>query len=421
MAIYSLRPWNPADADAVHRACQDPDIQRWTAIPVPYLPEHAQGFVRSGRRGVNRETIETADVRLRLYRDADADDLTAGCEDPLTRRFLPHLPYPYTDVDARWWIAEGTAALWARGGAAYAIADPATDRLLGGIGIDQVVPTRAQGEIGYWMGPWARGRGVATAATTALAGQALAHGFARLELLTDQENVASQRVALGSGFQREGIRRGAGTNPDGSRHDLVAWARLATDPPGPAAPDPAGPARRRADRRGGHAPPADRRRQRVLHRLQSVPDVVATSVPPVAPDRAEVERRCARAPGRWLAGERADLVILDAASGTPTGEIGLYYQEPQTGQAMIGYAMLPDWRGRGYPTRAARLLAGWAFDDAGVDRLIAGTLPDNLGSQRVLEKAGFHREGYLRGRLPGPDGQRLDDVLFGLRPQDLSR
>ena len=85
-------------------------------------------------------------------------------------------------------------------------------------------------------------------------------------------------------------------------------------------------------------------------------------MPPVAPDREEVELRCARAAARWLAGERADLVIVDAATGAPAGEIGLYYQEPQTGQAMIGYSMLPAWRGRGYATRAARLVARWAFD-----------------------------------------------------------
>lgn len=368
---------------------------------------------------MNRETIEAAGVRLRLYRDTDADDLATGCDDPLTRRFLPHLPMPYTEVDAHWWITEGSAATWARGGAAYAIADPATDRLLGGIGVDQVSPTRAQGEVGYWVGPWARGRGVATAATSALAGQALAHGFARLELLTELENVASQRVALGAGFQREGVRRGAGAQPGGARHDLVVWARLATDPPGPAP-------RLLADLPGGTLTdgvitlrPLTAADAEFVHRLQTLPDVVATSVPPVAPERAEIELRCARAPGRWLSGERADLIILDAASGTPAGEIGLYYQEPQTGQAMIGYAMLPDWRGRDYPTRAARLVAGWAFDVAGIARLIAGTLPTNLGSQRVLEKAGFHREGYLRGRLPGLAGQRLDDVLFGLRPQDL--
>ncbi|HEY1278958.1 MAG TPA: GNAT family N-acetyltransferase, partial [Acidimicrobiales bacterium] len=40
-----IRPWRPEDADAVYRACQDPEVQRWTSIPSPYGREHAAGFV----------------------------------------------------------------------------------------------------------------------------------------------------------------------------------------------------------------------------------------------------------------------------------------------------------------------------------------------------------------------------------------
>ncbi|MFE2584503.1 GNAT family N-acetyltransferase [Streptomyces sp. NPDC059378] len=39
-----LRAVGPDDTDAVYGAAQDPDIQRWTTIPSPYLPEHARGF-----------------------------------------------------------------------------------------------------------------------------------------------------------------------------------------------------------------------------------------------------------------------------------------------------------------------------------------------------------------------------------------
>lgn len=39
-----LRPVGPQDTDAVYAGCQDPDIQRWTTVPSPYLPEHARGF-----------------------------------------------------------------------------------------------------------------------------------------------------------------------------------------------------------------------------------------------------------------------------------------------------------------------------------------------------------------------------------------
>ncbi|MTE19274.1 GNAT family N-acetyltransferase [Streptomyces sp. TRM43335] len=42
-----LRPFTPEDVPAVHSACQDPDILRWTTLPEPYERRHAQEFVLS--------------------------------------------------------------------------------------------------------------------------------------------------------------------------------------------------------------------------------------------------------------------------------------------------------------------------------------------------------------------------------------
>ncbi|MDP9799546.1 RimJ/RimL family protein N-acetyltransferase [Catenuloplanes nepalensis] len=368
---------------------------------------------------MDRTTVEDQGVRLRPLRRSDAPDVVAACSDPLTQRFLPLLPRPYTEADALWWIEEGAEAEWRQGGGVWAVADPATDRLAGTIGLHRVVRERAQAEVGYWVAPWARGRGIATAATVALSAHAFAHGFARLELLSELENVASQRVALAAGFQREAVRRGVAPDRDGSRTDLVAFARLAGDPAGPVA-------RWLPDLPGGELSdgvvtlrplrPGD---EDFLHTLLNQPDVVATSVPAVAPDRREIALRCARSQAHWLAGDRADLVIVDTATGRPAGDIGLYYQERNTGQAMIGYAMLPEWRGRGFPTRAVQLVALWAFAETSIARLVAGTNPQNAGSQRVLEKAGFQREGYHRSRLPAADGRRVDDVLFAMVASDL--
>ena len=134
-------------------------------------------------------------------------------------------------------------------------------------------------------------------------------------------------------------------------------------------------------------------------------------MPPVAPDVATTRRRCAESASLWLAGQRADLVIRDAATGAYAGEIGLYYFEPPTQQAMIGYGLRPQWRGRGLTTRAVNLVTQWAFD-IGVQRVIAGTAPGNLASQRVLQRAGFEQECYQRARLPGPDGTRIDDIQW---------
>jgi RimJ/RimL family protein N-acetyltransferase len=360
-------------------------------------------------------------VRLRGYRADDLDDLVAGYGDPQTRRFLRGLPFPFTRGHGEWYLGQAIPALVAQGGAAYAIADPVSDRLLGGAALEYPVPARQHAEVGYWVAPWARRRGIATAAVRALCAHAFGTGMARLELLTHWENQASQRVAMAAGFHREGVRRGAVTGPDGVREDLLAYARLAGDPPGPAP-------RLLPDLPGGELTdgvvtlrPLTEDDIDFYAELHSVPDVIATSVPPVRPTYEEMRRRCSYAAAHWLAGSRADLVITDAASGAAAGGIGLFYQEPPTAQAMIGYSMLPAWRGRGFATRAAQLLSLWAFAETSIARLIAGALPTNVGSHRVLEKAGFTREGYLRSRLPGPDGRRSDDVQFALVAEDLLR
>ncbi|MEU6205592.1 GNAT family N-acetyltransferase [Micromonospora musae] len=364
------------------------------------------------------QVVEAYGVRLRLSRLSDVADTVAACADPVIRRFLPGLPDPYTEENARWWITEGAPAAWATGGAAYAIADPATDRLLGTAGLSNPVPERRQAEIGYWVAPWARGQGVATAATRALAEAAFAAGIVRLELFTREENAASQRVALAAGFGYEGLRRSAGQGQDG-RHDLLAWVRLADDPPGPAP-------RQLPDLpQGGLTDgvvtlrPLGPDDVDVMHRLHTRPEVVANQAPPVPPDRAAIERRCRLSASQWLTGELARLLILDAATGEPAGSCGLSVSDPQAGEGTVGYALLPQWRGRGYATRAVRLLAGWAFGPAGLARLAAGTVPENVASHRVLEKVGFRREGLLRGRLPGLAGTRIDDLVFGLTPDEL--
>ncbi|HEU4346288.1 MAG TPA: GNAT family protein [Actinoplanes sp.] len=294
-------------------------------------------------------------------------------------------------------------------GARWAITDPATGRALGVIGLHR-------GELTVEVAPHARHRGLATAAVRALTGWAFDSGHTRLELLTTWENTIAQRVAMAAGYQREGVRRGA---RDGA--DLLPFARLPGDPPGPIP-------RLLPDLPGGELTdgvvtlrPLNAGDVDFYTELQAVPDVIATSVPPEQPSPEEVRRRCTTAEAQWLAGQRADLVLVDAATGTPAGGMGLFYQEPRTGQAMIGYSQLPAWRGRGYTTRAVQLLSLWVFAETAIARLIAGTMPTNRGSQRVLEKAGFTREGYQRSRLPGPDGRRVDDIQYALLPEDVLR
>jgi RimJ/RimL family protein N-acetyltransferase len=87
-------------------------------------------------------------------------------------------------------------------------------------------------------------------------------------------------------------------------------------------------------------------------------------------------------------------------------------------RASVGYWVAAHARRRGVATHAVLLLARWAFDELGVERLQLTCGPDNRASQRVAERAGFTREALLRSHLPFKGGRR-DTVVFSLLPHEL--
>ena len=243
-------------------------------------------------------------MRLRPFRAEDIADVVDGCADPLTQRFISDLPTPYTETDARWWIDVGAPAAWTGGGTAYAIADPATDRLLGAVGLSNPVPARGQAEIGYWMRPAARGRGLATAATRALSEHAFAAGAARLELLTDAGERAEPAGRAGRRLPLRGFAA-VGRCVPRTRAGTICWPGYASPvirparPPGccPICPTVCSPTRwwRCAGSRPDDAA--------LMYRLHSRPEVVANQAPPVPPTREAIERRCRLAESGWLTGD----------------------------------------------------------------------------------------------------------------------
>lgn len=86
----------------------------------------------------------------------------------------------------------------------------------------------------------------------------------------------------------------------------------------------------------------------------------------------------------------------------------------------IGINLVPGARGHGFGVEAQRLLAEHLFDTTSVDRVEASTDVDNLAEQRALEKAGFTREGVLRGAQHRA-GARHDIYLYSLLRSDLDR
>ena len=104
------------------------------------------------------------------------------------------------------------------------------------------------------------------------------------------------------------------------------------------------------------------------------------------------------------------LMIVDGDA--IVGGASLNNYEPFRDRVEIGYWLFLEGRGRGIATRVVRALAEHAFR-VGVLRVEAVVRPENEPSIRVLERAGFTREGLLRSLLRHGDG-RADAILFSL-------
>ncbi|CAN1489525.1 RimL Acetyltransferases, including N-acetylases of ribosomal proteins [Rhabdaerophilaceae bacterium] len=116
--------------------------------------------------------------------------------------------------------------------------------------------------------------------------------------------------------------------------------------------------------------------------------------------------------------EQSAYALLIIAEGQMVGGITLANIRRRAAQTgTLGYWMGAEFAGKGYMTRSVRLVSDFAFLQLQLDRLEAACLPENAASIRVLEKAGFKREGFARAYL-SIAGRRRDHLLFGLLNAD---
>ncbi len=178
---------------------------------------------------------------LRPWRDEDAPRVVEACRDERTAWWLGTMPSPYTLADARDYL-EGRYERPATGtGVGWAVADPASDEVLGSIALFDLKAGR-EAEIGYWTHPEARGKGVMTEAC----GLAVRHAFApvdqgglglrRILVYAAEGNTASRRVVEGNGFVQVGRERCGIQLRDGSLVDTACYDLLADEYAGTAAP-----------------------------------------------------------------------------------------------------------------------------------------------------------------------------------------
>jgi RimJ/RimL family protein N-acetyltransferase len=178
--------------------------------------------------------IHGRQVLLRGYQDGDAGRVQQACSHERTQYWLRDMPAPYTIDDAREYLETRKEQLATGSGITWAIADPASDDLLGTISLFDLRPG-FEAEIGYWSHPEARGRGVMTQACGLVTRHAFIPavdgglGLQRVTIQAGVENTASRRVIEANGFSLYGIERRGTRLRDGTLMDTACYDQLASE------------------------------------------------------------------------------------------------------------------------------------------------------------------------------------------------
>lgn len=146
------------------------------------------------------------EIAIRLPTHDDVDEIAPAFLDPTIggEAGLPPLDaaalHVFLDEELEGLLAAGTII-------PLLLADAATDEVLGGCAYHHLDLQRSTVELGYWLLPRARGRGIASRAVRALAEHAFAQDLRRVQAVVRLENGASERVLEHAGFTREGVLR----------------------------------------------------------------------------------------------------------------------------------------------------------------------------------------------------------------------
>ncbi len=114
-------------------------------------------------------------------------------------------------------------------------------------------------------------------------------------------------------------------------------------------------------------------------------------------------------------GDKFQWIVL--ADAEPAGWITLVVTNWEHGLAELGYALTTRYQRRGLMVEGLHLLLADLFFRTPIERIEARCSVENEGSQKVLSKLGFRREGQLRGYFV-LEGKRVDNYLYAILRDD---
>lgn len=126
-----------------------------------------------------------------------------------------------------------------------------------------------------------------------------------------------------------------------------------------------------------------------------------------------------RTQAEWLLRENMTVGFFEAESGRYLGGSGLHVRGWDVPAFEIGYWIRASAEGHGYVAETVRLLADFAFDSLGAQRVMIRCDARNTRSAAVAERLGFVREARLRNEVrTHTDSALRDTLVFSLTPDD---
>jgi RimJ/RimL family protein N-acetyltransferase len=370
--------------------------------------------------------LETPRLRLRPWRDTDQPGPGEGPDDD-SLRFMPAGAQPGPD-DFPAWLARRRREMDTGADLHWCIADRSSDVMLGNVQIFRMGPAegRFQGELGYWLRPGARGKGVLGQALRPVIAHAFTPvdegglGLVRLHASTDAQNYASASVLRSAGFIQWGAdhqawRRADGSLSDGMHFELLADLGPASTAATSMAADPAIVHGNGVRLRPWRHTDAERVAQACRDELTQ--HWLAGSLP-MPYTLSHAHAYIAASHERARQGTGVSWCVADPATDQCLGAVAVEHLQDALGTAgEVGYWSHPDARGRGVMSEAVRLCVRHAFiasEDGGLGRarLRLNAAVGNSGSQRIARVNGFVEVGRDRRAEPLGDGTSVDLVRF---------
>ncbi|MFT0848480.1 GNAT family N-acetyltransferase [Actinomycetaceae bacterium L2_0104] len=361
---------------------------------------------------LDAEILPLRDSRaeLRPMRIADARPYAEGAADPMVRAYA-HLPQSeYTEASVaeliRGVVREG---LECGDLAILTIADPSSGDFAGSLVLFDVSEDAA--EVGFWVSPQFRGRGLVRSALALAAEFARRSGISRLTARTVGGNEASQRVLERSGFTRVG--EGRGTAPSGRDVELLHYGR-------------------EIDREAFLPLQTQRLRLRLFERG----DVAALQR---IYGRSDVSRFLLEEPwsgedaernvSAWMANSGIEggagvesgggnaLFVAVEYRGELIGSVHLWLTDVEHRVGEIGWVFDPGSGGQGLATEAVCAMLDLAFGRYGLHRVAAQMDARNEPSARLARRCGMRFEAHLRQNWWSKD-EWTDTLIFATLSAD---